>query len=189
MPEESKSSHESKESDQSPIAEVCESLTDFLLDDILPADIYLGDEHDGDRDLDEEEKGEEQPASMLFFKDVKMFCKSCLPNYVSFLKTEACISTDYPSEAKSDHEEYRNIVESHLSTCLEQHGYGLREFVQALSEQIDDDGQSKSVAEELLEVIECVEKFSSFAEGMMKRAGDFILYENGEDDAFSYGRR
>lgn len=126
--------------------------------------------------------------SLTFTRD--QFCKSRLPDYVTFLKSEACISTDYPNHTQSDHTEYQNIVENHLSTCLQEHGYGLRDFVAELSESIEvKDNANRPVAEELLEVIECVEKFCTFAEGMMKRAGDFILLENGEDDAFEYGRR
>lgn len=67
MPSESKSDEGESKSSHADLALVCESLTDFLLDDILPEDIYLGDEVDEDED---EEKVEQSPA-VLFFEDVK----------------------------------------------------------------------------------------------------------------------
>ena len=46
-----------------------------------------------------------------------------------------------------------------------------------------------ATARELLEVIECVEKFNSFAEGMRVKAVQFLEKEEGGSDEFDYGRR
>jgi len=46
-----------------------------------------------------------------------------------------------------------------------------------------------ATARELLDVIERVENFNSFAEGMRIKAAQFIEMEQGRGDEFEYGRR
>lgn len=67
-------------------------------------------------------------------------------------------------------------------------------FVEALQAVLDDKSFSSpdrimqfATAQELLDVIECVSKFSSFAEGMKIKAVQFL--SRAEDDAWEFGRR
>ena len=51
-------------------------------------------------------------------------------------------------------------------------------------------GLNSSLATELLEILDCVNKFTNFAEGMRIKASQFLCRdENDADDPFNFGRR
>lgn len=77
--DESESKHSDADSDgeaDAPDADAllraCESLEDLLLDDIMPADLFLGEDVPG------ESKGEEFPL----FKQIQACCRDALPDFV-----------------------------------------------------------------------------------------------------------
>ena len=193
MPEESKheldSELDSDDSDYNPeaddqIIECIDCLSDHLLDDVMPADMYLGD--DDDDDDEDEEKGEEREN---FFKQIQAHCKSCLPLFIATLQDDKICEGEYALSHTKCHESYVTIIEEKLEDIVRDFGYTFASFVAALRSAISkksiDNPQKEQYAVELLEIIECVSKFSSFAEGMRIRAIQKIT----NDENFEFGRR
>lgn len=191
MPREEEAKGENNAGDgieEEQLLECCNALEDLLLDDIMPADIYLGDDEDGDGG---EEKGSELSPGQQLFVSVQAVCKEALPFFVDAVRDGMDVG-EYLPEHQEYHERYLGSVEGAMSRCVDHFGFTLNSFVSSLRSMLSYNSgniMGYATARELLEVIECVEKFNSFAEGMRVRAVQFLEKEEGGSDDFDFGRR
>ena len=140
------------------------ALSDLLLDDIMPSDIYLGGDDEAEAKADDD--SDDSPAVALF-KEVREHCKSSLPLFVTLLqKTPPIPPGEYTLECTQAHDAYLSAVEEHLSRCLGFFQYTLEGFMDDLRVVLSPEsfGTAEEVmwhasGKELLEVVECVTKF------------------------------
>mmetsp|Transcript_4031 Transcript_4031/g.8106 ORF Transcript_4031/g.8106 Transcript_4031/m.8106 type:complete len:191 (+) Transcript_4031:60-632(+) len=174
--------------DNEALLECCCALEDLLLDDIMPCDIYMGDE---DEEAGSEEKGDDLKPGQLLFVDIQNVCKRALPSFVDAVKDGLQVG-EYLPEHQEFHSQYLSIIEDAMSKCVDHFGFNLNSFVSSLRELLSynpNNVMAYATARELLEVIECVEKFNSFAEGMRIKAVQYLEKEDGTNDEFDFGRR
>ncbi len=179
---ESDSDHES-DLHISKITAAAAVLSDFLLDDIMPQDIYLGDDN-----IDEEE-AKDDALSVRFFKAIQRVCRRALPAFVDALD-DGLVPGEYMNAHFEAHEEYLGIVESFAEEALaERTDYAsYREFVDHLGSALDfNPGRLEAYvqAQELMTILDIIAKFSNFAESMRLRA---VQVATGSED-FEFGRR
>jgi len=168
------------------IIECIDVLEDHLLDDIMPIDIYLGDDEDEHDDC-EEGKGEEDEAG-AFFRSIRDHCKSSLPLFIDAINDELEMG-EYLLEHTEAHQTYVRLIEDKLENIVREFDYDFAGFVSALRLAIEGEAlkntQKKMMAVELLEIIDSVEKFGSFAEGMKIKAVQKIT----GSEEWEFGRR
>ncbi|GMI39395.1 hypothetical protein TrCOL_g4492 [Triparma columacea] len=120
------------------------------------------------------------------------FCgHKTLPFFVDAVRDGMDVG-EYLPEHQEYHERYLGSVEDAMSRCVDHFGFTLNSFVSSLRSMLSYNSgniMGYATARELLEVIECVEKFNSFAEGMRVRAVQFLEKEEGGSDDFDFGRR
>jgi hypothetical protein len=169
----------------------CNDLEDLLLDDIMPADLYLGDDDTPPDFASAESKAQEE----TMFSLVRAVCKEALPSFVEAVQNEMSVG-EYTLEHQQFHAKFLELIETRLEDKLMERGVSLRAFVSALRATLNENDFAESdavmmfaTAKELLDVIDCVEKFTNFAEGMRIKALQYLSWKEEGDDAWMYGRR
>ena len=193
--------------DSTPLLQCIDALEDLLLSDIMPEDVYLGDDDDGDGDDSDGDGGGGGggPAQALF-RQCRLVLKSSLPDFVEAVEAGKG-SGECSLSFSSHHRKFAGTIEKHLEECIAYFGFEtLDAFVREVRGMLElgggDESDSKSpdaddvmkfaTARELLDVIECVNKFENFAEGMRIKAVMYLEHlreGKPDDDAWSYGRR
>ena len=131
---------------------------------------------------------DEEDEGGLFFRSIRDHCKLTLPLFVDAINDKLEMG-EYLLEHTQAHVEYVRIVEQRLESIVKEFDFDFLSFVSALRKALEGqnmrDNQKKMMATELLEIIESVEKFSSFAEGMKIKAIQQIT----NDEDWEFGRR
>ena len=161
-----------------------DALEDLLLDDVMPADIYLGDDVD-----------ESKEESSTMFSEVRSLCVAALPSFIQAIEDELSVG-EYTLQHQQYHSQFLEIIEQHLEDRLSTHSVSLRSFAFALRAALSATDYAEpdaimmfATAKELLDVLDCVQKFTNFAEGMRIKALQYKAWKEEGDDEWFYGRR
>ena len=164
-----------------------DALEGLLLPGILPDQIYLGEDDDGDAK-------EDDPPTALF-KAVRRICKRALPSFVQMVE-EGGRPGEFRLDQTEAHSDFVAAVEAALEDRLSQFGYDQHSFVRDLRDALEwrevgghdpeRDAAKYATAAELLDIIEIVRKFTNFAMGMKIKAQQYLNRHH--DDHWEDGR-
>ena len=176
--------------------EVIDALEDLVVGDLMPQDLWLGDDDGGgeskgnDEEEEEEEKGGggDSRRGDAFLRRLIRICREALPSFISAAEEagdkDEC---EWRIEHTEHHERFRACVEDRLTAEIEAYDLSISDFTLLLEDATKQgkDRRLESGARILLELIDIVSKFENFALGMRIRAVQFLS----KAEEFDFGRR